>query len=227
MLSRSHLHSIGTEVLSFVLAASCVGCGRPGALLCGPCQAALEPQPIERRTPRGLRVRAALPLEGVAARCVRGLKDQGMTMLARPLGAALAAVLVPAIDDGADGRFAAVPIPTRRAAFRRRGYRVPELLIRSAGAAVHRRLAPVGRAADQRGLGVRQRARNVRGTMRASAPGGTAVVLVDDVVTTGATFDEAARALEAAGARVIMAVALAAAPRHGGDLADASRTHRN
>ncbi|WP_244632513.1 phosphoribosyltransferase family protein [Microbacterium sp. Se63.02b] len=109
-------------------------------------------------------------------------------------------------------------MPTARAAFRRRGYRVPELLIRRAGLLPQQRvLSVVTRSVDQRGLGARARAMNVHHTMRARRRGdGAEAVIVDDVVTTGATFDEAFRALDVAGFRVIAAVALAATPRRSG-----------
>ena len=70
------------------------------------------------------------------------------------------------------------------------------------------------RTRDQRELDRDQRARNVAGSMRASetARAGLEVVIVDDVVTTGATIDEAARALRAAGFRPVCAIALAATP---------------
>ena len=135
----------------------------------------------------------------------------GDAHLARPLGAALAHVLTPALGDGIH----AVPIPTSRAAFRRRGYRVPDLLIARAGAEPWGLLRPHGRHVDQRGLSVQERAQNVHGSLRVRQDGrGARVVIVDDVVTTGATFDEAARALTAAGFEVVSAVALAATPRH-------------
>jgi predicted amidophosphoribosyltransferase len=106
-----------------------------------------------------------------------------------------------------------VPVPTARKAFRRRGYRVPELLIRRARAQPQRVLSIVAAAADQRGLGAREREQNVRRTMRArTAGGGAEAVIVDDVVTTGATLDEAVRALAEAGFRTVAAVALAATP---------------
>lgn len=213
MRTQSSPARIGAEVAAFLLAASCAGCDTPGSLLCPTCRRELVPRPQDALTPRGMRVTAALPLEGVAARCVRRLKDEGDTLLARPLGALLATTLRPEVTPTTW----VIPVPTARRAFRRRGYRVPELLIRRAGAHPQPVLAATAAAVDQRGLGARARERNVHGAMRARRRGdGADAVIVDDVVTTGATFDEAARALEAAGFRVIAAVALAATPRHRG-----------
>ncbi|MEU4016308.1 phosphoribosyltransferase family protein [Microbacterium sp. NPDC028030] len=158
-------------------------------------------------------VLAAFAFEGVAARCIRRLKGEGATVLARPLGSALATVLAPVATPATW----VVPVPTARAAFRRRGYRVPELLIHRAGLSPQRVLSVVTASVDQRGLGASARAANVRDTMRARRRGdGAAAVIVDDVVTTGATLDEAARALDVAGFRVTAAVALAATPRRAG-----------
>lgn len=213
MRSPTDFHRIGAEIAAFLLAATCAGCGEPGALLCAECREALAPRPQDVLTPQGLRVRAALPFAGVAARCIRRLKDEGETLLARPLGTALAEVLGPEVT----ATTWVVPIPTTRRAFRRRGYRVPDLLVRRAHADPRRVLSVVAEAVDQRGLGAHERAVNVRGTLRARWGGaGAEAVIVDDVVTTGATFDEAARALEVAGFRVVAAVALAATPHRGG-----------
>ncbi|ALX66706.1 ComF family protein [Microbacterium sp. XT11] len=204
------LRDIADELISLVLAAPCSGCGAVGTVLCASCRSALEPAPVEVTTPGGLGVRAALSYEGVAARCIRRLKGDGETMLVRPLGDALRAVAEPHLRGAL-----AVPVPTSRRSFRRRGYRVPELLLRRAGATPLRALRAIGPHVDQRGLGVAERAANVRHRMRARGAGdGRAVVVVDDVVTTGATLDEAARALRAAGYDVRCGIALAATPRH-------------
>ena len=210
------LRAIGVELAALILAACCAGCDAPGELLCDRCREHLAPVPRDFTTPGGLNVRAALSYDSVAARCIRRLKGEGETLLARPLGDALAAVLTEALAAStvAASRIA-VPVPTSRAAFRRRGYRVPDLLMRRAGVAPQRLLLSARPTADQRGLGARERADNVRGSMRVRARGdGAEVVLVDDVVTTGATFDEAARVLGSAGFRVVAAVALAATPLH-------------
>ncbi|MFJ6531843.1 ComF family protein [Microbacterium sp. NPDC091662] len=213
MRKRAHLLGIGAEIAALLLAATCAGCEEPATLLCPPCEEALRAAPRLGVTPRGMPVRAALPFEGVAARCIRRLKGDGETFLARPLGTALATVLAPVVRPTTW----VVPVPTARSAYRRRGYRVPDLLIRRAHAEPQRLLSLAARTEDQRGLDMRAREANVRGTMRVRRSGeGAEVVVVDDVVTTGATFDEAARALESAGFRVVAAIALAATPRHGG-----------
>ncbi|KJQ53698.1 ComF family protein [Microbacterium sp. SA39] len=223
MSTASVLHGISAEVAAFLLAASCAGCDEPGQLLCTACRAQLVPRPLRERTPGGLELRAALAYEGVAARCIRRLKGDGETLLARPLGAALSSVLSPVVAPSTW----IVPVPTSRGAFRRRGYRVPELLIRRAGECPQRVLSLVRRSADQRGLGARARAQNVHGAMRARAEGdGAEAILVDDVVTTGATLDEAARALHVAGFTVVCAVALAATPKRAVFGEDSSGTHR-
>lgn len=90
-----------------------------------------------------------------------------------------------------------------------------EVLTRRAGHHPETRLLrPARQGADQRGLGRDERVRNVAGTLRAAADArGQRVVLVDDVVTTGATLAEAIRVLRSAGAEVVGAVTLAATPR--------------
>ena len=223
MLARIDPRDTAGEILAFLLAASCAGCDAPGLLLCDDCRTALAPRPIDLRSPAGLPVRAALPFEGVAARCIRRLKDEGETLLVRPLGRALAGAMDASAPSPAD-HLAMVPVPTSRAAFRRRGYRVPDLLIRAAGASP-RPVLTRRRHADQRGLSIEERAANARGTMRARGAGaGIRAVVIDDVVTTGATLDEAARALGRAGYHVVGAFALAATPRLSERWGNASET---
>lgn len=223
MPTLSRLKSFGDELLAFVLAASCAGCAVGGTVLCPECRTLLRPVPLTVRTPGGLEVRVALEFTGVAARCIRRVKGEGETLLAAPLGSALAGVLTPL---AVQARYV-VPVPTSRSAFRRRGYRVPDLLLRRAGTVPSALLRTVASRADQRGLDAAARAANVRHSMTARRRGGGEPVLVmDDVVTTGATLDEAARALTSAGYRVVGGVALAATPRHGRLIANSSATRR-
>jgi predicted amidophosphoribosyltransferase len=186
----------------------CAGCDEPDVSLCAHCRQLLEAAPLRRTVGASLAVRSAASFDGAIARAVRALKEEGCTELARPFGRALRPLVTP----GA----VLVPLPSSRAALRRRGYAVPELLARRTGLPVRALLRATGRAGDQRALGRIERARNVVGSVQArpaAAGERRPVVLVDDVVTTGATLREAARVLLAVGVDVVGAVTVAATPR--------------
>jgi len=199
--------------LALLLPVWCAGCDAPDVVLCGRCRDVLIPRVRRRPLAAGLAVCSALPFEGVPARILRALKEDGRTALARPLGFALAAAVAAALPSGA-GDIAVVPIPSSRRAFRRRGYDVTRLLVRRGGLQPFGALTTSGSALDQRGLGRAARADNVAGTMHARGVEGAEVIVVDDVVTTGATLREAVRALTAGGARVLGAATAAATARH-------------
>lgn len=199
------------DALSLAFPVECAGCGAPGRALCATCLSALAPDVQRVVLDDGTRVYAGLRYEGVAARALRALKEEGRTSLAGALAPALRAALVEA-SRGRDG-LVVVPVPTSRRAMRRRGYRVVDLLARRAGVAAAPLLRPARATADQRDLGRAARGENARGSLRALPAEGLAVVVVDDVVTTGATLHEAVRALHAAGATVVAAATVAATPR--------------
>jgi predicted amidophosphoribosyltransferase len=194
-----------------VLPVTCAGCDEPDIALCESCRLQLQPQ--ARRGGEGTEIWSGLPFEGVPARVVRALKEDGRTGLARELAPALRAAV-----DAAVARvgppIVVVPIPTSRAAFRRRGYRVVELVARRSGLRCARLLVTARVTADQRGLDRAGRRRNVAHALAARDATGMRVVVIDDVVTTGATLEEAFRALRAGGAEVIGAATIAATARH-------------
>ncbi|GAA1946312.1 ComF family protein [Microbacterium deminutum] len=212
------------EALILVLPISCAGCDEPDIGLCEACTDALRPHP-RRQDVEGLRVWSGVRFEGVAARVLRALKEAGRTGLARDLAPALAAAAMAIGDPTA----VFVPIPTSRSAFRRRGYRVVELVAARAGLEVAPLLVAARRTGDQRGLDRSRRRANVAASLRARDAAGRRVIILDDVVTTGATLAEAARALRAGGALVVGAATIAATPRRGRGpvrgAADAFETH--
>ncbi|HWI30466.1 MAG TPA: phosphoribosyltransferase family protein [Microbacterium sp.] len=231
------------DALALAFPVDCAGCRVPGVALCDACRGALVPRPTTRRLASGLEVWSGLPFEGPVAGALRALKEEGRTSLARALAPALASALAAAAEaavvqgaaaqasavqtsavHGADAHpgLLVVPVPASRKAIRRRGYRVVDLLVRRAGVVPARLLVPARRTVDQRGLGASARRSNVEGSLRARACAGLEIVVVDDVVTTGATLEEAARALTAEGARVLAAATVAATPRRFGT----SETHR-
>jgi predicted amidophosphoribosyltransferase len=200
------------ETLALVLPIVCAGCGEPDVALCETCTEALLPS-VQRPdvADLGIAVCSGLPFEGVVARTMRSLKEEGRTGLATALAPALRA----AVEAIADPAAVLVPIPTSRAAYRRRGYRVAELVAARAGFRVAPLLFSTRQTADQRGLDQPRRRQNVSASMGARTAAGRHVIVLDDVVTTGATIAEAVRALHAAGAIVVGAVTVAATPRRG------------
>lgn len=210
MGSVTRMRAALDDAAAFLLGERCAGCESAIATLCAACAASFEPvQPP--RTAGGLAVASALAYRGVAARGIRALKA-GRTSLARVFAAHVADVLAQADPSGA---LAIVPVPTSGRSYRTRGFRVPEALLRAAGAPAYRALATAGRPADQRGLSSAERAANVAGTirMRRGVPAPGQALVFDDVYTTGATLDEAARVLRTHGCEVVGAVTLAHTPR--------------
>lgn len=108
-----------------------------------------------------------------------------------------------------------VPAPTRRAAARRRGGD-PVARMAAAATVAHPDIAvtnvlfTAGRARDSVGLSTTARERNIAGRVRLAGPVPPAeVLLVDDIVTTGATARESIRTLVARGATVSAVLTLA------------------
>ena len=87
-----------------------------------------------------------------------------------------------------------------------------DALARRAGADPVRLLNNARRTEDQRGLGRSARGSNLAGSMHCADARGLRVLLVDDVVTTGATLEEASRAVISAGGVVIGAATVASTP---------------
>lgn len=214
------------EIAGLVLPVACGGCGRPRTTLCPSCESGLTgPGPRRVRPwpePPGLPVvHAAVPYEGGARALLLAHKERGALPLARPLGAALAGAVsaaAGACDAPGGGPLLLVPVPSSRRSVRARGHDPTRRIalaaaarLRSTGRAA--RVLPVLRqgrpVADQAGLDARGRLANLAGALEVGAGGvrllaeeaaraAGRVVLVDDVMTTGASLAEAARALRAA-----------------------------
>ena len=183
--------------------AGCPRCGLPGAdATCGACRA--DPPAFDA-------VRSAALFGGPLADAIHALKYGGRPALARPLGAWLASRV--ALPPGAE----VVALPLARGRRIARGYDqaglLADVLARESGARRLRgALRRVRDTPPQVGRSRDERARNVRGAFEAApSAAGRDVVLVDDVVTTGATADAAARALREVGARSVTVVSLARA----------------
>lgn len=178
---------------------------------------------------------AAGDYDGLLKALVNQHKERGVFALATPLGEVLGGVVSDLLNELGEpaGPVRLVPVPSRRAVVRRRGHdpllRVAQrsarvLRRRGVEASVRRALVTVARVRDQALLGAAERAVNLHDSQRCRrgwTPSGV-VVVVDDVITTGATAREAQRALEAAGLPVHGVAAVAATRRWTGSGVDAA-----
>jgi len=211
-------------LLDLLLPPSCPGCGQEGEILCDACASALwrridEPAGWPIGLPADLPV-GILQLEWCAAfggpvrAALHELKYGGERRLAAPLSRALAARWLAA---GRAGDLVTwVPVHPRRR--RDRGFDQAEELARGMAALLSlpatRTVERVAATTAQHGLGQQERLANLAGAFGVPAADHATVrgrwpVLVDDVVTTGATLAACAAALRAAGAVAVSAIAVA------------------
>lgn len=224
--------------IPLLAASTCAGCRGEQGPLCPACRSLLRGAAYDaplRPHPPGLPpVLAVAAYDGPVREAVVAFKDHGRWSLRAPLGDALACSVAAAVLLVPDAHeVALVPAPGSPGSARERdGDHVRELAVH-AGRAVRRtgarvRIVPaltsVRRRRDQVGLDRAARAANLAGSMAPTTaalrlPAGAAVVLVDDVVTTGATLLEAARALRSVGLDPVAAAVVAATTRTalGGD----------
>lgn len=220
--------------VDLVTGSSCVACRRPGRALCPGCRHVLPRRGRESwpsPAPAGLAPPyVAGPYDGTLRALVNAHKERAAFALAAPLGLILAGVVEEVLADrlGPGVEVALVPVPSRGAVVRRRGHdpllrtaRHAAGVLRARGvpAGVCRLLRPTRTVRDQAGLGAAQRAENLHGALHArpTRPGERRrLVVVDDVLTTGATAREAQRALEEAGHDVLGIAAICATGRRAG-----------
>ena len=207
-------------LLEAIAPTRCAGCDLPGTLLCATCDSDLPLLDHAHACPRCAAPHgwivctecwdSELALDGATglgtlerplSRCVTLYKDAGERRLAAVLGGRLGELLV-ARDVHAD---VVTPVPASAAAVRRRGFDHAALLARETAQVCGlecRSLLVHQDSGDQRELGRMERRANASEAfvVRSGTHVPDSVLLVDDVLTTGATLDAAARTLKQAGA---------------------------
>ncbi len=229
---RHHWNNAKKTLLDLLFPPRCVHCRTTGALLCPSCLDQITPfaEPIcptcsrplpsgqslcsfcRARPPELDRLCAAAPFDGPLRKAIHALKYNNLRDLADPLGDLLLDVWK-AQDFPAD---MIVPVPLHQTREQERGYNQSALL---AERLAQRTGLPVKEQALQRtrqtppqvGLSARERWLNVRGAFAASPThiAGHRPLLIDDVLTTGATLSACARALREQGAQAVYGLTLA------------------
>lgn len=230
--AQSVVGKVGRAALDLVFPPRCAGCGRDGEFLCSDCSGSLTVA-VAPRCPRCWRpgpqarlclpcratppafdgLRSAVVYDATARQLVHALKYRGITALAAPMSSLLAEA-VRRHDLGAD---VIVPVPLSGLRQRTRGYNQAEAL--AVGLARELELAVLPNAlerrrhtpAQARSADAGARRRNVAGAFALRQPdiAGLRVLLLDDVTTTGATFEACAAVLKLGGARSVWALAFA------------------
>lgn len=220
------------RLINLVVPSTCAGCGLPGDLLCATCRAALRPGegvpcatcahpwPVAVRScpecpPRVAVVRSLCRYDSTARAVISALKDDGRPALAPILGEMMARV----ISAPPPGTLL-IPVPLTPRRQRQRGFNQAALLAHELAGRWGRHARPLIRRVRetgvQRGASRTTRIRQVRRAFEmASSTRPTTAVLVDDVLTTGATLTACARVLHHAGTQAVGAVVVARVERVG------------
>jgi ComF family protein len=207
--------SIFDTLIAKIAPHDCLGCGAEGDLLCAACLKRLPPAKEQPPNPENHLdgVRSAALYQGVAKTLVWQLKSAGVQSAA----GLMASKMKQLVTDCSE--VIIVPVPTAASRVRQRGYNQAALLARALARQARLPcvdcLARHGQA-HQVGATRAERLRQLNGALRVTKQSvikNAHIILVDDVVTTGATLEAAAAVLKAAGARHVEAVTFAQAER--------------
>lgn len=193
----------------------CMGCGRWDTRLCSSCAATITQEPrLMTLAVNGsdLPVWFTVSYADLVPGIISAAKEQGATWAMR--------MLAPWLQESVRRALAGQPPallvapPSSWNAWRARGFSPLRAITRRAGLSLTKGLYATRQRADQSSLSEGQRAQNLAGSL-AALPGlrGRRVLIVDDILTTGATLRECARALRAVGAEVAGAAVIAHTPR--------------
>ena len=207
------------DLLDLLFPRRCLGCNAPGAALCLSCRDAQVPL-VAARAP--IPIIAGSRYDGAVRAAILRYKERGRRDLVGPLSVLLSRAIGAALAEARPldrCRPVLVGIPSNRKDAAARGGDHVARLARPAAVRSGTGLAPgvltlVRAKRDSAGLDARSRAENLAGAFAArAAKPAAAAIIVDDIVTTGATLREATRTLAEVGWPVLGAAVVAATPR--------------
>ena len=196
-----------TELSQLVSPSRCFGCHRLGPSICSACRSSWHPHYYKTKVDN-LTVHSALLYTPTASKIILAAKESGLKGADELLIDAIIHALNKAIPDIT--LFRLVPVPSSKASQRRRGRSFVVDLVsqisRQTGVPMIDCLQLSRKVLDQSGLHRDDRASNLAGAFVLNSPARGDLILVDDVVTTGATLREGARAVNTQGFQAVGSV---------------------
>ena len=196
-----------SELSQLLFPSRCFGCQRLGPSICSECRSNWHPHYYRSKFDE-LTVHSSLLYTPVASKIILAAKESGQKKADDLIIDAISLALQRSKLDLSLSRL--VPIPSSKSSQRRRGRSfivdLVQQLSQRTGIEVIDCLELTRKVLDQSGLHRQERATNLAGAFRVSSPVRGELILVDDVVTTGATLREAFRAVNSQGFHAIGSV---------------------
>jgi len=193
-----------------IFPARCLGCAALGLEICSQCRKEWRPHVYRQWISTNLTfpVYSAIVYSSVASRILLASKERNLKSADTLISKALSHALTYFLKEIGGDFF--VPVPSRTSATRLRGRKFvashTEFLSESTGLAMYDNLIHTRRVVDQSSLDAKARQKNLQGSLKSLSFISGEAIIIDDLVTTGATLQESARALQVTGVSVAGAV---------------------
>lgn len=188
------------EIAQLLFPGRCLACHKLSSIICANCLEQWKVSDFKVKYSE-LTVHSAILYTPVAAKIILAAKENGSAAADQLLIQAIMGQIQSKVPDFQHIRL--VPIPSTKRSIRTRGRSfmvdIVQQISSQLGIPMLDCLALTGKTADQTGLNRKQRSENMKGSMSMKAVARGELIIIDDVITTGATLKEAARALNSQG----------------------------